>query len=498
MMVLIVCINNWKRCKVRDSATPTSQSVLWRWATHAYSTWSWDKWNTIPHKVTNSTWLVDRFQDMIGHMYTKTEKKIVVIEWGCGCGAFAYRMLRATTQDIVHHYICCDLQENMPNMLSGHPQLKEYYKAGRVSFYVGNFTAYDKWYDDICARFPVEEYTYIIICNYMVDALPTDVWYVSPQEAPVPLTMVAEAEGRKDWLSRNLQDVHFTLDHGDAWQPQEQWYHNLISRMQPMDGSSAVYNVPVVCIDVCRGLRRKYPACMIIVTDIPLYRMPLEGIESPYFIDGMVASVFDFEVFGWAMADDGVDVWQDGYTPGIELQMAVYSWGVLPYTARHFLTLPSFSIIMQNIQKADNALSLVDALGYLDFCKDDPWLLDVLVRQSVGMYVKNASLQKVWVRHIHAMSDNVYWMPESKDLLDVATLYRWQKEFEPACAALKLYAQLQGYDYAYWYCIGYWLYDQRRFYDALDAWDNTIVRNKDFKDVLADDIANAQKMLSEE
>jgi hypothetical protein len=482
---------------MRDYASPSSDSILWKWATKKYASWSWERWSEIPYHITNSTYLVNYYAKVIVKAKSLSGKKILVIEWGVGSGCLAYRMLSALSEDVMAHYVCFDIQPDMPEALSGHPSMKKYYESGRVSFAVQRIEALEDWVSFLVERFDPELYHYVFIFNYLFDALPTDIWYTSGG-ALVPAALVTEAPGTRDWLLRSIDQLEYHLVLGEKWIPDKTWYVNLLTALMASTQEGITHNVPIVAIEVCRALAARLPSATWCITDIPMQKVRSPEIQSPLFVDGMLGSVFDFEVFSLAMKQLGLQVLEAKKVPGVELHTVLCS-SLLPLEADVLsdMSLATYSVVMKKIREDREKWSFGEMMAYMELCHDDAWLLDTLVSQAAGCDVQTPDQLVMWLDKLERVERGIYWMPGSKDWLDLATLYRWQKSFDKAYEALRLYAQYQGYDAAYWYCIGFWLYDQNRYYDAMDAWQNAIAKNSAFQVTLAHEIAQATARISE-
>ena len=483
----------FRRSKMKDYACPSSQTVLWRWAKKKYSNWSWEQWSDIPYKITCSTWLVDYYAAMINNVQQSSKQKVVVIEWGCGSGCFAYRLLNVLGSDVLEHYLCFDIQSGMPGMLSGHVGMKKYYDAGRVSFITHSYELVDEWLGPLQERFDPEKYLYVFIFNYMFDALPSDAWYAT-HDGLQPLALVTEADGSRDWMLREIEHMRMQWVLGNDWVPEALWYKKLKDYMRSLKQVGVVYNVPVVALEATLKLRALLPKALLCITDIPMYRVSSDTIQSTYFVDGMLGSMFDFEIFGHAMRDAGCEVVDALSIPGVELCTTFCTWGVgAPKVSGESLAV--YSVMVKKILINQEKWTASDMLAYTEYCHDDAWLLDTLVQKAAGIDIEHEEVKAIWHKKLLRMEKDIYWMPGSKDWLDIATLYRWQKMFDKAYEALHLYAQYQGYDGAYWYCIGFWLYEQNRYYDALDAWQNAVTKNSDYKNVLAKEMQQAEEKL---
>lgn len=478
---------------MQDIGFPTSKSVLWHWAKERYRTWPWEKWSNIPNRITASTWLAERYAEKIKEISLKTKKKVVVVEWGGGTGAFAYCLLNRLTSDDLAHYLICDLQDDMPSTLSAHPQMRPYYLEGRVGFYVADFLLVHEWTAYIKQRFPDDDMVFVMIHNYMLDALPTDVWYVADDHAaPKPAAMIIDGKGYAPWINRAIADMRFRLELGEAWEPEESWYQAVMPCMQSIEGRGAIYSVPVGVMAVWSVLRDCFKSCVCLVSDIPLHRVPLDDIVSPYFVDGMVAGVVDFELLGIAMNAVGADVWQGRSIPGVELRMSAYSWGVKGLIWNEWMSMPTFWCLMQHIQSLNGTWSMQETFSYLELSQFDVWLLGCFVDRSAGIDIVYEQDRLLWLSYLNRVEKDIYWIHGNLDWLHIGTLYRWQKEYRLSYQALMNYVKFSGYDHAYWYCMGYWCFDQGRYRDAIDAWHRASDNDEHYAQLLKDDLEQAK------
>lgn len=477
---------------MRDIGFPTSTSALWSWTRAQYRSWSWEKWTKIPNRITSSAWLAERYAREVGLIKKDTGKKVVVVEWGAGTGAFAYRFLNAVNDDALEHYILCDLQADMPAVLSSHPQMHDYYHKGKISFYVSDVEDVKSWSDYLKSRYPGDDVVFVMVFNYMIDALPTDVWYASNEGEPVATALVMDGQGYKPWNNRKIEDIRFNLEVGKGFEPDRAWYRDVLPLMKPVDDMGAMYNVPVAAVELFLNIQASLDRVVILVCDIPMNRRGVEKLESPYFLDGMTASVVDFELLSHILRSQDMKVWTGGVVSGSPLCMASYRWGVDSEVVPEMMSLAVFWSLMSHLEGLEGEWSLREATSFVQLSQCDAWLLGALVDRSAGIDIENERDRALWLALLAEMEKSIFWTHGCMDWLHIATLYRWQKAFRQSYEALLRYAKVVGYGRAYWYCMGYWLFDQDRFCDAVDAWNKAADNDDHYEQLLSVDMQKAK------
>lgn len=455
---------------MQDRGCPSSQSVLWHWLKTRYLTMSPEGWSEIPYQVTSSAWLADHYVAWIDKIALGVQKRVVIVEWGAGSGALAFRVLRRLSeqQDVV--YVLCDVQPEMPSRLQAHPDLKPFLASGRLRLCVWDWLQSSDWLGLLSEWFDPDQHVFVMIFNYFIDALPADVWYVSPEGEKQAMTLIIEGAGTTPWSRRALSDMRVRLAALDAWHPTASWYASLLDELHPVVGGSAMYHVPVEFLSVLRRIKASLPVCYGVACDIPLRREPLSEPVSPYFVDGMLAGLVDFEILAQACAQAGIACSLGEILPEIELRLASWSWGAPCLPVTETISLPAYWWWFGAwIREKTKNWRYVDLLAGLSMSHYDASSLGALVDHEAGIHVPEAA-RAHWSEILSRLAQDVYWMHGSLDYLHLATLYRWHKDFDHSFEMLVRHARFNGYDGHYWYCMGYWLYDQGRYHDAVDAW----------------------------
>ncbi len=411
--------------KTVDAAVPSSTSKIWPIIQEFYRQEQSAAWEKIPFVVTNCVYLAEHYARIIQDIEKKSDREIWVFELGSGVCQLAYHLLRRCPHI---HYVMVDLRPDFDNFLQAHPQWQQIDSS--------RFTAVEGGIDELFlsiqnAMTQVDPHV-VLITNYVLDSLPTDVWLKDKGAwAPAEMTVSMRSLPTRGKIDFERSQLSFKPSVIGEIAPAS--YDDVRkSCQQEMTGD--YMTIPVKGFDILSKLKE---LCgdrgTWLIADRPELQSHGQNELCGFVRDHAWSVCVNFKALKLFAERLGCYASLDTQTTdGLIHVMAIDFSNPLP---RIDFMLSGYSHIVRVISRSKQ-IEILEAIALLRYSCFDPWMLDA-VNQNILSYINaDNPARNAWLACIEEVCAQHYWLPGSKDLLICAELFMHAKDYSRAIEVL--------------------------------------------------------------